>query len=57
MDKKNANTGDQNNKDDRKKKELIKDRAGKFKELGFDDEQFVQELFELIMKKTREVQG
>lgn len=36
--------------------ELIKSRIEKLKELGFDDEEFVQELFELIMKKSREVQ-
>ncbi|MEK6940084.1 MAG: chorismate mutase [Nanoarchaeota archaeon] len=39
-----------------REKEIIKDRAQKLKGLGFDDERFVQELFELIMKKAREVQ-
>ena len=39
-----------------REKEIIKDRARKLKELGFDDERFAQELFELIMKKAREVQ-
>lgn len=42
---------------DRKRElELIKDRIKKGKELGVDDEKFVSELFELIMKKSREVQ-
>ena len=39
-----------------REKQIIKDRAKKLKELGFDDEKFVQDLFELIMKKAREVQ-
>ncbi len=36
--------------------EAVKERIKKFKELGFDDEEFVQELFGLIMKKARQVQ-
>lgn len=39
-----------------REKEIIMDRARKLKELGFADEQFVQELFALIMKRSREVQ-
>lgn len=39
-----------------REKEIIRDRARKLKELGFDHENFAQELFELIMKKSREVQ-
>lgn len=39
-----------------REKEILRERTQKFKELGFDDEKFVQELFELIMKKAREVQ-
>lgn len=42
---------------DRKRElEVIKDRIKKLKGLGVDDEKFVTELFELIMKKSREVQ-
>ena len=42
---------------DRKRElEIIADRIAKFKELGIDDEKFVKELFELIMKKSREMQ-
>ena len=40
----------------KREQELIKNRIEKLKELGFDDQEFVQELFELIMKKSREVQ-
>ena len=39
-----------------REKQIIKDRAKELKELGFDDDKFVQELFGLIMKKAREVQ-
>lgn len=39
-----------------REKQVLKQRTQKFKELGFDDEKFVQELFELIMKKSRKVQ-
>lgn len=42
--------------DKEREKQVIKERTGRFKELGCDDGQFVQELFELIMKKAREVQ-
>lgn len=42
---------------DRKRElEVIKDRIKKCKELGIDDERFITELFELIMKKSREIQ-
>jgi len=42
---------------DRKRElELVKDRIKKSKEFGLDDEEFVRELFELIMKKSREMQ-
>ena len=40
----------------KREQELIKNRIEKFRELGIDDEKFVEELFELIMKKSREVQ-
>ena len=39
-----------------REKQIIKDRAKELKELGFDDDKFVQELFGLNMKKAREVQ-
>lgn len=39
-----------------RERQIIRERAQKLKELGFDDEDFVQELFGLIMKKSREVQ-
>jgi len=39
-----------------REKQIIKDQVRKLKELGFDDQKFVQELFEVIMKKAREVQ-
>lgn len=39
-----------------REKQIIKARAEKLKKLGFEEEKFVQELFELIMKKCREVQ-
>ena len=39
-----------------REKQVIRDRSKNFKELGFDDHHFVQQLFELIMKKAREVQ-
>ena len=42
---------------DRKRElEVITERIEKFKQLGFDDEIFVTKLFELIMRKSREVQ-
>ena len=42
---------------DRKRElEVITKRIEKFKQLGFDDEIFVTKLFELIMRKSREVQ-
>ena len=36
--------------------EIIKNRIETFKELGFDDSEFITELFELVMKKSRKVQ-
>ncbi|MDP3698135.1 MAG: chorismate mutase [Nanoarchaeota archaeon] len=39
-----------------REEQAIKGRIKKWKELGFDDEEFVREFFELIMKKSREVQ-
>jgi len=36
---------------------LIEDRSRKFKELGFNDPDFVAEIFELLMKKSRKVQS
>lgn len=42
--------------DSKRELDLIKDRIRKGKELSIDDEKFVTELFELIMKKSREVQ-
>jgi len=39
-----------------REKQVITERIQKFKELGFDDENFMVELFELILKKSREVQ-
>ncbi len=39
-----------------REKEVIRERTQKFKELGYADEKFVSELFEMIMKKSREVQ-
>lgn len=39
-----------------RERKMIKDRIQKLKEFGFDDEELVQELFELIMKKSREMQ-
>ncbi len=39
-----------------REQEVIKDRIKMFKELGFEDQKFVQGLFELIIKKSREVQ-
>ncbi len=43
-------------RDKEREAEIIKDRSEKFRQLGFDDEEFVKRLFELIMKKSREVQ-
>ena len=43
--------------DKAREKKLIEDRLQRFQELGFDDPIFVQELFQLIMKKSREVQS
>ncbi len=43
-------------KNKEREEELLKGRTQEFKELGFDDEIFVRELFGLIMKKSREVQ-
>lgn len=42
--------------DQKRELEMIKDRTKKFKEQGLNDEKFVAELFELIMRKSREVQ-
>lgn len=42
--------------DQNREQEIIKSRIKEFKELGFDDREFVTELFELVMKKSREVQ-
>jgi len=39
-----------------REKQVTRQRIEKFKELGVDDEEFVTELFEVIMKKAREVQ-
>jgi len=39
-----------------REEQLLKERTKIFKELGFSDEKFVRELFELILKKSREVQ-
>ncbi len=36
--------------------EIIKNRIETFKKLGFDDPEFVTKIFELVMKKSREVQ-
>jgi len=36
--------------------DLVKDRSSKLSELGFDDPNFVKELFEIILKKSREIQ-
>ena len=35
---------------------LIKDRAKKLEDLGIDDPVFVAELYEVIMKKSKEIQ-
>ncbi|MDP6293486.1 MAG: chorismate mutase [Candidatus Woesearchaeota archaeon] len=35
---------------------MIKKRAEQFKELGFDDPQFIQKLFELILEKSKQEQ-
>lgn len=42
--------------DQNREQEIIKSRIKEFKELGFDDQEFITELFELVMKKSREVQ-
>lgn len=42
--------------DKKREEEIIKNQIKKFKELGFDEKVFIEELFELIMKKSREVQ-
>ncbi len=39
-----------------REEQLMKERIKKLKELGFDDQEFARELFELIMRKSREVQ-
>lgn len=43
-------------RDEKRESELVKDRYEKFRELGFDDEKFVKELFNLMMEKSRQVQ-
>ena len=43
-------------RDKKRESEIIEDRTKQFKEMGIDDEKFVAELFELIMRKSREVQ-
>ncbi len=42
--------------DHTREEEILQDRIRKFKKLGYADEKFVAELFEMIMKKSREVQ-
>ena len=42
--------------DSNREQEIIKTRIKKFKELGFDDQEFITALFELVMDKSREVQ-
>lgn len=43
--------------DKKRELRLIKDKIEKFKNLGLDDEKFVKELFELILKKSKELQS
>lgn len=42
--------------DKKRELEITNNRIERFKELGFDEQEFVTKLFELIMKKSREVQ-
>jgi len=40
----------------KREKQIIKERVEQFKYLGLDDEKFIKELFELIMRKSRRIQ-
>lgn len=42
--------------DKKREDELIKSRIKKMKELGFDDAEFVKQLFTLLMGKSKEIQ-
>ncbi|MDO8460002.1 MAG: chorismate mutase [Nanoarchaeota archaeon] len=43
-------------RDNKREVELIKDRTEKLKESGIDDSIFANNLFELIMEKSRQIQ-
>lgn len=43
-------------KDRKRELEIIQDRLELLKQHGFGDERFVKDLFEIILKKSREVQ-
>lgn len=42
--------------DQEREKEILRERVKAFKEMGFDDETFITKLFEVIIKKSRDVQ-
>ncbi len=43
-------------KDPKREQELMNNRIKKAKELGMEDGQFVKDVFNVVMKKSREVQ-
>ena len=50
------NNNNLNVKDPDREKSIIEKRTKRFSSLGFDDKKFVKEFFELVMKKSRELQ-
>lgn len=42
--------------DQEREKEILRERIKVFRELGFDDETFIKELFGAIIKKSRDLQ-